>query len=158
MFNKYPDRSCTHAQSTIIAFCFKHTPFHYCMCNQYQREKMYKGDRAYFLFRLAAKRRPVSLTLLPKCMYKSDELFWEIFMLNCAFRFLWIIFSFLPAKHFSPSSGVIVNSFSSNVQSYVGPIVAGGEIIGHSLWGILRDELESTIMKLMMILHNLSTE
>jgi hypothetical protein len=82
------------------------------------------------------------VTLWPKRMYKSDELYWGIFMLNFAFRFLWIL-SFIPAKHFSPSSGVMVNSFSSDVQRYVGPIIAGGEIIRRCMWGILRVELES---------------
>jgi hypothetical protein len=64
------------------------------------------------------------------------------FVLNCIFRFLWIL-SFIPAKHFSPSSGVLVNSFSTDVQSYVGRIIAGGEIILRCMWGILRVELES---------------
>ena len=82
------------------------------------------------------------VTLRPKRMYKSDELYWGIFFLNCAFRFLWIL-SFIPAKHFSPASGIMVNSFSSDVQSYVGPIIAGGEIIRRCMWGILRVELES---------------
>jgi hypothetical protein len=82
------------------------------------------------------------VTLRPKRMYKSDELYWGIFMLNFVFRFLWIL-SFIPAKHFSPSSGIMVNSFSSDVQSYVGPIIAGGEIIRRCIWGILRVELES---------------
>jgi hypothetical protein len=82
------------------------------------------------------------VSLRPKRMYKSDEIYWGIFMLNCAFRFLWIL-SFIPAKHFSPSSGAMVNSFSSDVQSYVGPIIAGGEIIRRCMWGILRVELES---------------
>ena len=74
-------------------------------------------------------------------MYKSDELYWGIFILNCMFRFLWML-SFVPAKHISPS-GVVVNSFSSDVQSYVGPIIACGEIIRRCIWGILRVELES---------------
>jgi hypothetical protein len=82
------------------------------------------------------------IALRPKRMYKSDNLYWGIFVLNCMFRFLWIL-SFIPAKHFSPSSGVMVNSFSSDVQSYVGPIIAGGEIIRRCMWGILRVESES---------------
>jgi hypothetical protein len=123
LFNKYP-------------YCLVHTPN--------QQSLYFASSTHHFIIACvininvrsvqgwpSCKKRPVSPSLLQKCMYKSDELYWEFFMLNCAFRFLWIIFSFLPAKHFSPSSGVIVNSFSSNIQSYVGPIVAGGEIIRH---------------------------
>jgi len=82
------------------------------------------------------------VSLRQKRMYKSEQLYWGIFILNCIFRFLWML-SFIPAKHISPTSGAMVNSFSSDVQSYVGPIIAGGEIIRRCIWGILRVELES---------------
>jgi len=81
------------------------------------------------------------ITLRSKRLYESKERYWAIFFVNAALRFCWML-SFIPAKHIT-ASGEVVHSFSSDVQSYVGPVIASAEIVRRCLWGILRLELES---------------
>jgi hypothetical protein len=100
----------------------------------------------------------LTFKLRTRRMYRTNERwYYGIFWINCCFRFLWML-SFIPARHiaaqdedvsmsmrlFTSHSKVhFVNSYSADMQSYFGPIIACGEIIRRCLWAILRVELES---------------
>jgi len=98
-----------------------------------------------------ANMSKLSLKLRTRRMYPSDRLYYGIFYTNCIFRFLWML-SLIPARHISADDITLftshskvhfVNSYSADMQSYLGPIIACGEIVRRCLWGILRVELES---------------
>lgn len=82
-----------------------------------------------------------SITLRSKRLYKSELFYWRIFWINALLRFCWML-NFIPAHRVSVT-GDVLQTFSSDVHTYMGPILSAAEVIRRCLWCILLVELES---------------
>ena len=79
--------------------------------------------------------------LRPNRLYKSKSLYITIFLLNFLLRFCWTL-SFLPPQTLS-NAGLIVDTFGSDFETFISPILAIAEIIRRTIWGWLRVEWEA---------------
>lgn len=80
--------------------------------------------------------------LRSKRLFKWNKSYWRIVILNALFRFAWML-SFIPAYHLNTSTGEIKSTFSSDIKSVVGFVVALAELVRRSAWCILKLELET---------------
>eukprot|EP00550_Attheya_septentrionalis_P002539 CAMPEP_0198285334 /NCGR_PEP_ID=MMETSP1449-20131203/4663_1 /TAXON_ID=420275 /ORGANISM="Attheya septentrionalis, Strain CCMP2084" /LENGTH=768 /DNA_ID=CAMNT_0043982739 /DNA_START=78 /DNA_END=2380 /DNA_ORIENTATION=+ len=86
------------------------------------------------------------INLRPNRLYKTDNYYWRIFVINAVFRFTWML-SFIPAYHLSGASNAVVQTFSYDLKSYVGVIISCTELVRRCLWGVLTVENETITVK-----------
>lgn len=80
------------------------------------------------------------IQLRPRRLYKTEEFYWRIFIVNTCLRFTWML-CFIPAQKLSSSGDQ--TTFSSDVGSYIGVLLPVAEIIGRCYWGFLKLEMET---------------
>lgn len=83
--------------------------------------------------------------LRPQRLFRGKAIYIFILVVNCFLRFGWTM-TVMPVKYLSPS-GDLLNTFSTNFDNFISPILACTEIIRRTLWGILRIELEAIKLK-----------
>lgn len=86
-----------------------------------------------------------SFELRTQRLFRGKAIYIFILVVNCFLRFGWTM-TVMPVKYLSPS-GDLLNTFSTNFDNFISPILACTEIIRRTLWGILRIELEAIKLK-----------
>ena len=85
------------------------------------------------------------IQLRPKRLYKNNQFYWRIFIVNVLLRFTWML-CFIPAYRLSTSGEEKETTFSSDVNSYIGVLLPVAEIVRRCYWGFLKLEMETIRM------------
>jgi EXS family len=96
---------------------------------------------------IASIPRLEQIQLRHRRLYKADTFYYRCFFVNIFLRFLWML-CFIPAYRLTSVSGETekVNTFSSDVNSYIGVIMPVAEILRRTQWGFLKVEMETIRM------------
>ena len=81
------------------------------------------------------------LRLRSKRLYSNKCIYYCIFVVNILLRFCWTL-SFIPPRYLTPN-GQVKDTFGSDIQHILNPIIASAEILRRFLWGLIRVELEA---------------
>ena len=81
------------------------------------------------------------IALREQRIFQSPFTYYSILIVNVLLRFCWTM-TFIPSRYLSPTSGLLMYTFSADFSTFRGPALASAEIIRRTLWTLLRVELE----------------
>jgi len=81
------------------------------------------------------------LVLREQRIFHNPSIYYFILTVNILLRFCWTM-TFIPSRYLSPTSGLLMYTFSADFSTFKGPALASAEIIRRTLWTILRVEWE----------------
>ena len=79
--------------------------------------------------------------LRSKRLYRYKSMYYFICGINILLRFCWTL-SFIPPSYLT-SNGRVRDTFGTDAQHFINPVIASAEIIRRTLWSLLRVELEA---------------